>query len=258
MKYHHAIVRKPARSMVEGITTGMFSTETPVYEKALQQHAAYVSALEELGVKVLVLDALEQYPDSCFVEDPAVVMEECAIVTNSPAASRQGEKQEILAVLQKFYSPEQIFALTPPANMEGGDVLQVGKQFYIGLSDRTNAEGIRQFSDIVVPYGYTVTAVPVTEGLHLKDFAVYLDHRDLLVSEAMNEQEAFAIFDRFVVPPEELYAINSLWINGTVLVPKGNPITQKHIEKAGYSVKVVDTDEFKKIDGSLTCLSLRF
>lgn len=127
MKYQHAIVRKPARSMVEGITTGMFSTETPVYEKALQQHAAYVSALEELGVKVLVLDALEQYPDSCFVEDPAVVMEECAIVTNSPAASRHGEKQEILTALQKYYSPEQIFALTPPANMEGGRCIASGQ-----------------------------------------------------------------------------------------------------------------------------------
>ncbi|MBY0583878.1 hypothetical protein K5I04_00165 [Murdochiella sp. Marseille-P8839] len=258
MKYHHAIVRKPARSMVEGITTGMFSTETPVYEKALLQHDAYVSALQELGVEVLVLEPLEQYPDSCFVEDPAVVMKECAIVTNSPATTRHGEKQEILVALQKYYPPEQIFALTPPANMEGGDVLQVGKQFYIGLSDRTNAEGVRQFSDIVAPYGYTVIAVPVTEGLHLKDFAVYLDHRDLLVSEVMNEQEAFADFDRFIVPREELYAINSLWINGTVLVPKGNPKTQKHIEEAGYPVKVVDTDEFKKIDGSLTCLSLRF
>ena len=258
MKYHHAIVRKPARSMVEGITIGMFSTETPVYEKALLQHAAYVSALQELGVEVLVLEPLEQYPDSCFVEDPAVVMKECAIVTNSPAPSRHGEKREIIAALEKYYSPEHIFALTPPGNMEGGDVLQVGKQFYIGLSDRTNAEGVRQFSDIVAPFGYGVTAVPVTEGLHLKDFAVYLDHRDLLVSEAMNEQEAFADFDRFVVPREELYAINSLWINGMVLVPKGNPITQKHIETRGYPVKVVDTDEFKKIDGSLTCLSLRF
>lgn len=258
MKHHNAIVRKPARSMVEGITTGMFSTEKPVYEKALLQHAAYVSALQELGVEVLVLEPLEHYPDSCFVEDPAVVMKECAIVTNSPAPSRHGEKQEIIAALEKYYSPEQIFALTPPGNMEGGDVLQVGKQFYIGLSERTNAEGVRQFSDIVAPFGYSVTAVPVTEGLHLKDFAVYLDQRDLLVSEAMNNQEAFADFDRFVVPREELYAINSLWINGTVLVSKGNPITQKHIETMGYPVKVVDTDEFKKIDGSLTCLSLRF
>lgn len=127
MNYQHAIVRKPARSMVEGITSGMFSTETPVYEKALQQHAAYVSALEELGVEVLVLEPLEQYPDSCFVEDPAVVMTECAIVTNSPAASRHGEKQEILTALQKYYSPEQIFALTPPANMEGGRCIASGQ-----------------------------------------------------------------------------------------------------------------------------------
>lgn len=142
--------------------------------------------------------------------------------------------------------------------MEGGDVMVVDKHIYIGQSDRTNAEGAKQFTEIVEKYGYTTSTVPVTEGLHLKDFAIYLENNNMLVSEKMNEEEAFKDFNRFVVLKEELYAINSLYINGTVLVPDGFPKTLEHIKSLGYPVKVVNTDEFKKIDGSLTCLSLRF
>ena len=103
-----------------------------------------------------------------------------------------------------------------------------------------------------------MTTVPVTEGLHLKDFVIWLDKNHLLVSAVMDKMEAFQDFDRYVVPAEEAYAINSLWINGTVLVPAGYPKTREAIEGMGYPVLVVNTDEFKKIDGSLTCLSLRF
>lgn len=258
LSFENAIVRKPSRSMLEGITTGMFSDEAPVYEDALVQHEGYVNALESLGVKVLVLDALEEYPDSCFVEDPAVVMKECAIITNSPRESRNGEKFEIMPAIEQYYSSEQIFKIESPGTMEGGDVMQVGKHFYVGLSDRTNEEGAKQFNEIVSKFGYTSSTVPVTEGLHLKDFAIYLENNNMLVSPVMNEVPDFKDFNRYVVEPEELYAINSLYINGTVMVPAGHPKTQKHIEELGYPVKVVNTDEFKKIDGSLTCLSLRF
>ena len=258
LTFKNAIVRKPSQSMLEGITTGMFSEETPIYEDAVKQHEGYVRALEDLGVAVTVLDKLEDYPDSCFVEDPAVVMTECAIITNSPKESRNGEKFEIIDTIKDFYKDDQIFYIEAPGTMEGGDVMQVGQHFYIGLSDRTNQEGADQFNKIVSQFGYTCSTVPVTEGLHLKDFVIYLENNNMLVSPVMNEVEAFQKFNRYVVDKEELYAINSLYINGTVLVPEGFPKTQAYIESLGYPVKVVNTDEFKKIDGSLTCLSLRF
>lgn len=258
LEFKNAIVRKPCKAMIEGISTGMFSEEAPIYEDSLKQHDGYVKTLEELGLDVLVLEALDKYPDSCFVEDPAVVMKECAIVTNSPRESRNGEKHEIIEPLKKFYDEDQIFFIEAPGTMEGGDVMLVDKHFYIGQSERTNAEGARQFDEIVKKFGYTTSTVEVTEGLHLKDFAIYLENNNMLVSEKMNEVEDFQKFNRYVVEKDELYAINSLYINGTVMVPKGFPKTLEHIKSLGYPVKVVDTDEFKKIDGSLTCLSLRF
>ena len=253
-----AITRKPCRALVDGITTSMFGEGTPDYESALEQHSNYVSVLKELGLEVTELDGDERYPDSCFVEDPAVVMEKCAIITNSPAKSRNGERYEILDTIKKFYDDSRIFFIEAPGTMEGGDVMRVGDHFYVGLSDRTNEEGAKQFNDIVTKFGYTSSTVPVTEGLHLKDFVIYLENNNMLVTAIMNDMPAFKDFNRFVVDPDELYAINSLNINGTVLVPEGYPKTQNIIEDLGYPVKLVDTGEFKKIDGSLTCLSLRF
>ncbi|MGF6376999.1 dimethylargininase [Clostridiales Family XIII bacterium PM5-7] len=253
-----AITRKPCRALINGISTAMFGEGTPDYDLAIAQHSQYVATLRELGLQVTELDGDERYPDSCFVEDPAVVMKGCAVITNSPRESRNGEKHEILGTIKQFYSDEEIFFIEAPGTMEGGDVMLVGNHFYVGQSDRTNAEGAKQFNDIVTKFGYTSSTVPVTEGLHLKDFVIYLEQNNMLVSEKMNEEPAFAQFNRFVVPPEELYAINSMNINGTVLVPENYPQTLKIIEDLGYPVKVVSTDEFRKIDGSLTCLSLRF
>lgn len=257
--FTRAITRKPCKALIEGISTGLFGNEgKPDYETAYRQHEKYVETLRELGLEVLDLEADERYPDSCFVEDPAIVMERCAIITNSSAASRVGERVEMREVLRKFYDDEQIFSIEAPGTIEGGDVMRVGDHFFVGQSGRTNAEGAKQFNDIVTRFGYTSSTVPVTEGLHLKDFVIYLENNNMLVTPAMNEAEAFKNFNRFVVDQDELYAVNSMNINGTVLVPNGYPKTKKRIEELGYPVKVMDTSEFKKIDGSLTCLSLRF
>jgi dimethylargininase len=253
-----AITRKPCRALIDGISTAMFGEGKPVYEDAIAQHAVYVETLRELGLDVTVLEGDERFPDSCFVEDPAVVMAECAIVTNPATDSRRDEKIEMAEVLKKFYDEDRIFHIEAPGTMEGGDVMLVDKHFYVGLSDRTNEEAVRQFAEIVGQYGYETTAVPVTEGLHLKDFVIYLDKGQMLVSAVMNEQPAFAEYERFVIDEDELYAINSMNINGTVLVPKGFPKTAKLIEDLGYPIKLMDTNEFRLIDGSLTCLSLRF
>ena len=253
-----AITKKPCKALIDGITTSQFGEGTPVYEDAVKQHDKYVETLRELGLEVLDLEADERYPDSCFVEDPAVVMEGCAVITNPARDSRNGEKYEIVDAIKKFYSDDQIFHIEAPGTMEGGDIMLVDKHFYVGLSDRTNEEGARQFNEIVTKFGYTSSTVPVTEGLHLKDFAIYLENNNMLVTAIMNEEPSFKDFNRFVIDADELYAINSLNINGTVLVPEGHPKTQKIIEDLGYEVKLMDTAEFRKIDGSLTCLSLRF
>jgi len=253
-----AITRKPCRALIDGITTAMFGEGTPDYDLAVQQHDKYVETLRGLGLEVLDLEADERYPDSCFVEDPAVVMAECAIITNPATDSRNGEKLEIIEPIKKFYDDDKIFYIEAPGTMEGGDVMLVGRHFYVGQSDRTNAEGFEQFKEIVSKFGYEATAVPVTEGLHLKDFVIYLENGNMLVSQHMNEEPAFAEYTRFVIDPDELYAINSMNINGTVLVPEGFPKTLKIIEDLGYPTVLVNNSEFAKIDGSLTCLSLRF
>ena len=253
-----AITRKPCRALIDGITTAMFGEGTPDYETAVKQHDNYVETLRGLGLEVLDLEADERYPDSCFVEDPAVVMAECAIITNPATDSRNGEKYEIVDAIRKYYSDDQIFHIEAPGTMEGGDVMLVDKHFYVGQSDRTNEEGFRQFREIVSGFGYEATAVPVTEGLHLKDFVIYLEKDNMLVSPKMNEEPAFSGYTRFVIEPEELYAINSMNINGTVLVPEGFPKTLKLIQDLGYPTIVMNNSEFAKIDGSLTCLSLRF
>lgn len=253
-----AITKKPCKALIDGISTAMFGEGTPIYEDAVKQHDKYVATLKELGLDVTELEADERYPDSCFVEDPAVVMERCAVITNPATDSRNGEKLEIVSTIEKFYDKSQIFYIEAPGTMEGGDVMKVGDHFYVGLSDRTNAEGAKQFNDIVTKFGYTSSTIPVTEGLHLKDFVIYLENDNMLVSALMDKEPSFKDFNRFVIDPDELYAINSMNINGTILVPDGYPKTRKIIEDLGYPIKLMDTREFSKIDGSLTCLSLRF
>ena len=253
-----AITRKPCRALIDGISTSMFGEGTPDYDRAIRQHDKYVETLRTLGLEVLDLPGDERYPDSCFVEDPAVVMAECAIITNPATDSRNGEKFEIVDAIKEFYAEDQIFHIEAPGTMEGGDVMLVGRHFFVGQSERTNEEGARQFNEIVTKFGYTSSTVPVTEGLHLKDFVIYLENNNMLVSQTMDKMEAFKDFNRFVVDTDEIYAINSMNINGTVLIPQGHPKTQKIIEDLGYPVILMDTNEFRLIDGSLTCLSLRF
>ena len=194
-----AITRKPCKALIDGISTAQFCDGTPDYETAVKQHDCYVATLRELGLAVTDLEADERYPDSCFVEDPAVVMERCAIITNPARESRNGEKVEIEQTIKKFYNDDQIFHIESPGTLEGGDVMRVGDHFYVGLSDRTNEEGAKQFHEIVTKFGYTSSTVPVTEGLHLKDFAIYLENNNLLVTSLMDQEPSFQNFNRFVI-----------------------------------------------------------
>lgn len=252
-----AIVRRPCRNMVRGITSAP-QLGLPDYELALEQHTRYIDALRALGLAVTVLPALEDYPDSCFVEDPAVLNPNCALLTNPGAGSRNLEREHMAPVLAEFYPPDQQRRISAPATVEGGDVMLAGAHYYIGRSQRTNAEGCRQFSAIMQDQGYQVTTVEMKEFLHLKTGLSYLENNNLLVCGEFVEHPLFTGFNRIIVPDEEAYAANSLWINGTVLTPQGFPLTLAKIRAAGYPTLVLDVSEFRKLDGGLSCLSLRF
>ena len=255
--FQNVIVRRPCRAMVEGITSNP-QLGKPDYEKALQQHDTYIEALKKCGVNVTVLPADERYPDSCFVEDPAVITRKCAIITNPGAESRNGEKDEIIGAIREFFPEDKIEYIKAPGTLEGGDVMMVGDHFYVGRSARTNEEGIRQFIEILNKHGLTGSEVPLTEVLHLKTGVNYLENNKLLVSGEFTDKADFESFDRIEIPEEEAYAANCIWVNGTVIVPEGYPAVEAAVRGLGYPVLLVDTSEFRKIDGGLSCLSLRF
>ena len=252
--FKNAIVRKPCPEIIEGLTSA--SLGKPDYNKALDQHKKYVDALRSCGLDVKILEADSRFPDSVFVEDVALCTSGCAIVTNPGAPSRNGEKLEMEAVLQSFY--KHIEAIEAPGTLDAGDVMMVGKHFYIGISQRTNAPGADQLIGILEKYGMTGSAVPLYEMLHLKSGLSYLEQNKLLISGEFIHHPAFENFQKIEVDPDEGYAANSLWVNSTVLVPEGFPKTREKIEQAGYRTKVLDVSEFRKLDGGLSCLSLRF
>ncbi|MDR3160014.1 MAG: hypothetical protein LBU28_00190 [Spirochaetaceae bacterium] len=255
--FKHAIVRTPGTTLTRGIT-GHPELGAPDYERALAQHGAYIRALESLAVEVAVLPPLEEYPDSCFVEDTAVLGETWAVITCPGAPSRKGEAEAILPAIREFYPEARIHRITAPGTLEGGDVMRVEDTFYVGRSARTNDEGIRRFQDILKPYGCRVVPVALREVLHLKTGINYLSGRRVLVSGEFTGHPDFAGFERIPVPPQEGYAANCLWVNGSVLVPAGFPQTEGALRALGYPVLPVDTSEYRKIDGGLSCLSLRF
>ena len=255
--FQNVIVRRPCRAMVEGITSNP-QLGKPDYEKALHQHDTYIEALKQCDVNVTVLPADERYPDSCFVEDPAVITRKCAIITNPGAESRNGEKDEIIGAIREFFPEDKIEYIVAPGTLEGGDVMMVGDHFYVGRSARTNEEGIRQFIAILNKHGLTGSEVPLTEVLHLKTGVNYLENGNMLVSGEFVEKEDFAKYNRIEIPEEEAYAANCIWVNGTVIVPMGFPAVEAAVRNAGYPVILVDTSEYRKLDGGLSCLSLRF
>ncbi|MDO4581853.1 MAG: arginine deiminase family protein [Bacillota bacterium] len=256
-KFSHAIVRRPCKALVDGITSAP-ELGKPDYQLALKQHDAYIEALQACGVDVTVLEADERYPDSCFVEDPAVITRCCAIITNPGAASRNGEKFEIVAAVRQFFPEDKIEYITAPGTLEGGDVMMVGDHFYIGRSARTNAEGIRQFIAILEKYGLSGSEVPLEKVLHLKTGVNYIENNKMLVAGEFVAKPDFAHYERIEIPESEAYAANCIWVNDTVIVPEGYPAVKAAVESCGYPVLLVDTSEFRKLDGGLSCLSLRF
>ena len=257
MNFENVIVRRPCEALVNGITSSP-ELGTPDYTLALRQHDYYIAALEKCGVQVTVLPALEEYPDSCFVEDTCVLTRKCAIIDNPGTNSRNGEAALMEETIRHFYPEDRIEHIVAPGTLEGGDVMMVGDHFYVGRSARTNEEGIRQFLTILQKYGLSGSAVPLEKVLHLKTGVNYIENSNMLVSGEFVDKPEFAEYNKIVIPDDEAYAANCIWVNGTVIVPAGYPTVLGAIQNAGYPTLVVDTSEYRKIDGGLSCLSLRF
>jgi dimethylargininase len=251
----NAIVRRPGHSLVNGITSAP-ELGKPDYGLAIKQHDAYIEALKSCGVGVTVLKADERFPDSCFVEDVAVCTRKFAVITNPGASSRKGEEIEIIEVIKKYYNDTEY--IKKPGTLEGGDVMMVKDHFYTGLSKRTNREGAEQLIKVLGKYGMSGSIVEMLEMLHLKSGLAYLEDNVLLVTgEYINNLE-FKKFNKIMIDEEETYSANCIRVNDYVLVPAGYPKTKEKIEAAGFKVIVVDTSEYRKVNGGLSCLSLRF
>lgn len=249
----NVIVRKPCKNFAEGITTADLGK--PDYEKALKQHEGYVEALQKCGCNVIVLEDDDRYPDSTFVEDVAIVTEKCAIITKPGADSRKGEEREIINALKNFY--DNIEYLTDDACLDGGDILRVENHFYIGQSKRTNSEGSRQLTKILNRYGYTASTVSVEKILHLKTGVVYLKEDTFIATGEFKGHDLFKEFKIINVDDDEAYSANCIMINDNLIIPKGFEKSKKALVDSGYKVIEVDMSEFEKMDGGLTCLSLR-
>lgn len=252
--FTNAIVRTPCRSIVHGLSSAKLGK--PDYQKALQQHEDYIRALEKCGLEVTVLPPDENFPDSTFIEDVALLTPRCAVITNPGAQSRKGETRLVMKTIRALFPVVEM--IEAPGTVEAGDIMMAGDHYFIGLSERTNSEGAGQMISILESHGFTGSMVELNEVLHLKTGLGYLEDNNLLACGEFLSKPEFKKFNIIRVCHAEAYAANSVWINGRVLVPAGFPKTRALIESAGYEAVPVDVSEFRKLDGGLSCLSLRF
>ncbi|MBO6894747.1 MAG: dimethylarginine dimethylaminohydrolase [Roseibium sp.] len=254
-RFTHAITRTPANSVANGLRA--VDAGDPSGEKFREEHGHYVKALQEAGLVVDVLPALETYPDSCFVEDPAFCLPEGAIQLRPGTKSRLGEGREIRPALEARFG--KVTELPGTGHVDGGDVLMLDDIILIGLSARTDREGAESFKKLLGDWGYTAAVCETPTGvLHFKTACSTLGDGVILATGIMAESGFFGDRKIVTVPKGEEYAANVIRVNDVVLVPEGYPGTLAAIEAAGFKSVVLPTHEARKVDGGLSCLSLRF
>ncbi len=223
--------------------------------KAIEQHRAYEACLAELGASVISLPADPRFPDGVFVEDPAMVLNEVAVITRPGAESRRGETESIAQALAPFRELRHIQA---PGTLEGGDVVHVGKTLYVGLSQRTNREGISQLAALLEPFGYRVVAVEVNGCLHLKSGACWAGGDMILANRQWINATVFRDLKIIDVADDEPSAADVLPIGGKLLVPANFVHTSEILEGMGVCVRNIDVSELQKAEAGVTCMSLLF
>jgi dimethylargininase len=257
MKLTRAIVRPPCATFANGLTSAALGK--PDFTEALRQHAAYCAALQRCGLTLTRLEADDDFPDSTFVEDPAVLTKNLAVLTNPGAPSRNGEVAGIARALTPFYS--RIARIEAPGTVDGGDICQADDHFFIGMSERTNPEGARQLSEILGSEGFTSSILDIRNSstiLHLKTGMTYLGDRRIIAMEEIAGHPALANYDVIRVTATESYAANLLRINDYAILADGFPGVAAAVRDLGHTTLSLNMSEFRKMDGSLTCLSLRF
>jgi dimethylargininase len=255
-RFSHAISRKPSPEVVAGLRA--VDTGNPDFSLLQQHHNDYVAALRATGAEVLVLDALPAYPDSVFVEDTALCLPEGAVVMRPGAPSRLGEALEMAPHLSKFY--RQIAQIeAPDSYIEGGDILVTEREILVGRSARTNAAGIAELAAITKPWGHSLREVFTPPGvLHFKTDCSLLDAETVLSTKRLAASGCFEGYRVIEVAEGEEASANSIRFNDVVIAPAGFPRTRARLESAGYSVVEIGNSECAKLDGGMSCLSLRF
>ena len=259
--FTRAIVRLPGSNFADGLTT--VDLGVPHLDQVLAQHAHYCDALRACGLELTTLDPDLRHPDSTFVEDAAILTAHAAIFTRPGASSREGEVAAIRPVVERFYS--RTFQIDPPGTVDGGDICEAEGHFFIGLSLRTNEEGARQLAAHLNALGYTASTIDIramTTILHLKSGISYIGDNTLVVMEEMagNPQfhSEFVRFHQIRVSAPESYAANCVRVNDRVLIAEGFPQLRAELIARGFSPLILNMSEFQKMDGGLSCLSLRF
>lgn len=224
-------------------------------EKAQQEHQEYCEMLKRCGAEVIILDRNNDLADSVFVEDPIIVFDEIAVLTSMGVESRRKESQYLKEVFSKYRDVEEIKL---PAKIEGGDVLKIGKKIFVGLSVRTNQEGITCLKNIIKPYGYEVIVVKVLGCLHLKTGCTALDDNTILINSKWVDDNAFKGFKKIEVPLSEPFGANILKINDVICMNKSFTKTLDLVKSLGYKTDCCDISEFVKAEAGLTCMSVPF
>ena len=227
---------------------------TPIdLDAARAQHHAYVNVLRELGCNVIELPAEPDLPDSVFVEDTAFILPEVAVITRPGADSRKPETESIIQALTPLI---KLVRVQEPATVDGGDVLVLGKNIYIGLSTRSNQEAIDQLNEMLGEYGYSVTGVELHDCLHLKSAVTRVNEKTLLINGNWVDPGCFENFECIEVDPSEPHAANCLPIGESIVFPTAFPKTRARLEAKGYKIAPVDVSELAKAEGAVTCCSL--
>jgi dimethylargininase len=254
-EFTRAIVREPGKSVVNGLRDD--PSRTPTYDGVAREHAAYVAALREAGLTVESLPPLESFPDSVFVEDPALVFPEGAILLRPGAPSRTAEREHMRRALETYFG--SALELGEGEYVDGGDVLVTPKRVFIGLSRRTNRAGAEALAEKLKTLGRGAAIVETPSGvLHLKSASSLMDEETILATPAMERSGAFSAFRTIVTAKGEDDAANALRVNDTLFLGSRYPGTLERLEKQGFSVHSLAIDEVAKLDAGLSCMSLRW
>lgn len=252
--FNSAIVRKPARSVINGLRAN--AGPGPTFEGVAAEHRAYVAALEAAGVQVTTLEALEAFPDSIFVEDPALVFSRAAILLRPGAPSRQGETEELCATLSARFA--NVLRLSE-GYADGGDILVTPRRVLIGLSSRTDVPGGAALQKLLQSIGHESDVVRVPAGtLHLKSDCSMVDEETILASAALAKSGLLDGYRLLTPPDDEQHACNAVRVNDHVLMRAGCPRTHEMLVKQGLDVVALPTDQIARIDAGLSCMSLRW